>query len=83
MYGNGGNSNGSGRGPMNGLRNQATEYQPINLVKLTVVSCKDKKGSGYVGCLELGGKLYKIEPSIAEKDGVSLGTAMVCKKRSC
>lgn len=36
-----------------------------------VVGCKDKKGSGFAsGYVELGGKLYKIEPSEAQKDGV-------------
>jgi hypothetical protein len=36
-----------------------------------VVGCKDKKGNGFaVGYVELGGKLYKLEPSEAKKEGV-------------
>ncbi len=37
----------------------------------SLVSCKDKKGTGFSkGWVEIGGKLYKIEPSEAAKDGV-------------
>ena len=36
-----------------------------------LISCKDKKGTGFAfGYVELGGKLYKVEPSEAQKDGV-------------
>lgn len=36
-----------------------------------LIGCKDKKGTGFaVGYIELGGKLYKVEPSQAQKDGV-------------
>jgi hypothetical protein len=36
-----------------------------------VIGCKDKKGTGFCkGYVELGGKLYKLEPSPAKKDGV-------------
>lgn len=36
-----------------------------------LISCKDKKGTGFAsGYVELGGKLYKVEPSVAQKDGV-------------
>lgn len=36
-----------------------------------VIGCKDKKGNGFSqGYVELGGKLYKLEPSVASKDGV-------------
>lgn len=38
-----------------------------------VIGCKDKKGTGFpVGHVELGGKLYKLEPSKANKDGVEM-----------
>jgi hypothetical protein len=36
-----------------------------------LIGCKDKKGNGFSqGYIELGGKLYKMEPSPATKDGV-------------
>jgi hypothetical protein len=36
-----------------------------------LIGCKDKKGNGFAsGYIELGGKLYKVEPSTAQKDGV-------------
>lgn len=36
-----------------------------------LIGCKDKKGTGFSkGHVKLGGKLYKIEPSVAQKDGV-------------
>lgn len=35
-----------------------------------LVGCKDKKGTGYgKGYFEMGGKLYKVEPSEANKEG--------------
>ena len=38
-----------------------------------VVGCKDKKGNGFpVGYVELGGKLYKLEPSESQKEGTAL-----------
>ena len=38
-----------------------------------VIGCKDLKGSGFSkGYVELGGKLYKLEPSKASKDGVEV-----------
>lgn len=38
-----------------------------------VVGCKDKKGTGFpVGYLEINGKLFKLEPSPANKDGVEV-----------
>jgi hypothetical protein len=36
-----------------------------------LIGCKDKKGNGFAaGFIEIGGSLYKIEPSQAQKDGV-------------
>lgn len=36
-----------------------------------VIGCRDKKGTGFSkGFVELGGKLYKLEPSTANKEGV-------------
>lgn len=38
-----------------------------------VIGCKDKKGTGFPkGYIELKGKLYKLEPSNANKDGVDM-----------
>jgi hypothetical protein len=38
-----------------------------------VIGCKDKKGTGFPkGYVELGAKLYKLEPSDAKKDGVDV-----------
>lgn len=37
-----------------------------------VIGCKPNKGGFPVGYVELGGKLYKIEPSDAQKDGVAM-----------
>lgn len=35
-----------------------------------LIGCKDKNGSGFSkGYLELKGDLYKIEPSVAQKEG--------------
>lgn len=35
-----------------------------------VIGCKENKNGYPVGYAELGGKLYKIEPSDSNKDGV-------------
>jgi len=36
-----------------------------------LVGCKDKKGNGFPrGFVEIGGTMYKIEPSEANKEGV-------------
>mgnify|MGYP000364261049 CR=1 FL=1 len=41
--------------------------------KYTVVGCKDKKGDGFPkGYIELSGKLYKLEPSKSNKEGVDV-----------
>ncbi len=40
-----------------------------------LIGCKPNKGGFPVGYVELGGKLYKIEPSESNKEGV----AMWCK----
>ena len=38
-----------------------------------VIGCKDKKDTGFSkGYVELGGKLYKLEPSKATKEGVEV-----------
>lgn len=38
-----------------------------------VIGCKDERGTGFPkGYIELGGKLYKIEPSKASKEGVEV-----------
>lgn len=38
-----------------------------------VVGCKDKKGTGFPkGYVELGGKLYKLEPSDSQKEGTAM-----------
>jgi hypothetical protein len=36
-----------------------------------VIGCKPNKGGFPVGYVELGGKLYKLEPSDSQKDGVA------------
>lgn len=37
-----------------------------------VIGCKDKKDNGFhTGYVELGGKLYKLEPSASNKEGVA------------
>jgi hypothetical protein len=48
-----------------------------------LVSCKDKKGTGVFcsGYIELGGKLYKVEPSIAQKDGVMMWVRITAMKK--
>lgn len=38
----------------------------------TVVGCKDDGTPFPKGYAELGGKLYKIEPSVAQKEGVAM-----------
>lgn len=49
-----------------------------------VIGCKDLKGTGFSkGYVELGGKLYKLEPSKASKDGVEVWIKVTqVKKRS-
>lgn len=49
-----------------------------------LIGCKDKKGNGFpYGYVELGGKLYKVEPSSAQKDGVEYWVKITAvKKRS-
>ncbi|HEY0971178.1 MAG TPA: hypothetical protein VGE02_09445 [Gemmatimonadales bacterium] len=38
-----------------------------------MIGCKDKKGNGFpVGYVEIGGKLYKLEPSRSNKEGVEV-----------
>jgi hypothetical protein len=38
-----------------------------------VIGCKDPKDTGFPkGYVELGGKLYKLEPSKANKEGVDV-----------
>ena len=38
-----------------------------------LIGCKYVKGTGFPkGYIELGGKLYKLEPSEAKKDGVDV-----------
>ena len=38
--------------------------------KYIIVGCKENKNGFAVGYAEIGGKLYKIEPSSANKDGI-------------
>jgi hypothetical protein len=49
-----------------------------------VIGCKDKKDNGFcAGYVELGGKLYKLEPSTASKDGVAMWVKVTqVKKRN-
>lgn len=47
-----------------------------------VVGCKDNKNGFAVGYVELGGKLYKIEPSKADKDGVSVWVKITLVKKN-
>ncbi|WP_406843565.1 hypothetical protein [Flavobacterium soyae] len=49
-----------------------------------LIGCKDKRGTGFFsGYCELGGKLYKIEPSEAQKEGVGYWVKItLVKKRS-
>ncbi|SHL70485.1 hypothetical protein [Flavobacterium saccharophilum] len=47
-----------------------------------LIGCKDKKGSGFSqGYIELGGKLYKIEPSPASKEGVEYWVKVTLVKK--
>ncbi len=47
-----------------------------------VVGCRDKKGTGFSkGFVELGGKLYKIEPSKADKEGVDAWVRITLMKK--
>ncbi|MEO6177288.1 MAG: hypothetical protein ABIP27_19190 [Flavobacterium circumlabens] len=47
-----------------------------------LVGCKDKKGNGFSqGYIELGGKLYKIEPSVATKEGVEFWVKVTAVKK--
>ena len=41
--------------------------------KYQVIGCKDKKGTGFPkGYITLKGKLYKLEPSKSNKDGIEM-----------
>ncbi|WP_294964985.1 hypothetical protein [uncultured Flavobacterium sp.] len=47
-----------------------------------LIGCKDRKGTGFSsGYIELGGKLYKIEPSVAQKDGVEYWVKVTAVKK--
>ena len=47
-----------------------------------LVGCKDKTGSGFAkGYVELGGKLYKVEPSVAQKEGVEFWCKITLVKK--
>ncbi|UUF13244.1 MULTISPECIES: hypothetical protein [Flavobacterium] len=47
-----------------------------------VVGCRDKKGNGFAfGYVELGGKLYKLEPSPANKEGVEMWIKVTAVKK--
>jgi hypothetical protein len=47
-----------------------------------VIGCKDKKGTGFSkGYVELGGKLYKLEPSPATKEGVEVWIKVTAVKK--
>jgi hypothetical protein len=48
-----------------------------------LIGCKDKKGKGFaVGYIELGGKLYKVEPSQATKEGVLYWVKITAVKKN-
>jgi len=48
-----------------------------------LIGCKDKKDTGFAkGYVELGGKLYKIEPSTAQKDGVLFWVKITLVKKN-
>ncbi|MGL3000510.1 hypothetical protein [Flavobacterium sp. RSSB_23] len=50
--------------------------------KYQVVGCKDKKGTGFPkGYVELGGKLYRLEPSNSNKDGVEMWIRVTAVKK--
>ncbi|MDN3673436.1 hypothetical protein QWY99_10265 [Flavobacterium branchiarum] len=47
-----------------------------------LIGCKDKKGNGFAqGYIELGGKLYKLEPSVAQKEGVEFWVKVTAVKK--
>ena len=47
-----------------------------------VIGCKDPKATGFPkGYVELGGKLYKLEPSVAKKDGVEVWIKVTAVKK--
>ena len=47
-----------------------------------LIGCKDKKGTGFShGYIELGGKLYKVEPSTAQKEGVEFWVKITLVKK--
>lgn len=45
-----------------------------------VVGCKENRGGYPVGYAEIGGKLYKIEPSDSNKDGVKMWVKITLMK---
>lgn len=47
-----------------------------------VIGCKANKGGYPVGYVELGGKLYKVEPSKANKEGVEMWVKVTQVKRN-
>ena len=48
-----------------------------------IIGCRDKKGSGFSkGYIELGGKLYKLEPSEAQKEGVEFWVKVTQVKKN-
>lgn len=48
-----------------------------------LIGCKDKKGKGFaVGYIELGGKLYKVEPSEASKEGIMYWVKITAVKKN-
>ena len=47
-----------------------------------LVGCKPSKNPAFCqGYIELGGKLYKIEPSMANKDGVAMWVKVTAVKK--
>lgn len=55
-------------------QNRNTRTRPDRFgQQYAVVGCKDKKDTGFpVGYITIGGKTYKLEPSPANKEGVSM-----------
>ena len=48
-----------------------------------LIGWKDTKGKGFaVGYVELGGKLYKVEPSEATKEGVMFWVKITAVKKN-
>lgn len=47
-----------------------------------VIGCKPNKGGFPVGYVELGGKLYKIEPSESQKEGVAMWVKVTAVKKN-